>query len=214
MTKFLVIAICAILSGTAALAQSEKYQAAMKQNIDELETAMSKGTMPDLANNFERIAEAEKTQWLPYYYAAYCTVMNAFMEQDKSKTDGIADKAEQLIKKAEELAGGENSEICVIKSMIASAHMMVDPQNRWMEYGQVSSLNITKAKTLDPSNPRPIYLEGQAKFYTPEQFGGGKAPAKELFIRALEMFDKFQPASNLHPSWGRSATNYFLAQCN
>ena len=197
-----------------AIAQSEKYQAAMKQNIDELETAMQKGTMPDLANNFERIAEAEKTQWLPYYYAAYCTVMNAFMEQDKDKTDGIADKAEQLIKKAEELAGGENSETCVIKSMIASAHMMVDPQSRYMQYGQVSSLNITKAKTLDPNNPRPVYLEGQSKFYTPEQFGGGKAPAKELFIHALEMFDKFKPASDLHPSWGRSTTNYFLAQCN
>lgn len=213
MKKFLVIAM-AFLFSAAAMAQSEKYQAAMKENINELEGAMQNGTMPELANKFERIAEAEKTQWLPYYYAAYCTVMNAFMEQDKSKTDGIASKAEQLIKKAEELAGGENSETCVIKSMIASAQMMVDPANRWREYGQTSSLNITKAKSLDPSNPRPVYLEGQAKFYTPEQFGGGKAQAKELFTRALEMFDKFKPASDLHPSWGRAATNYFLAQCN
>ncbi len=213
MKKFLTIAMGVIFSA-ATLAQSEKYQAAMKQSIDELEAAMGKGTMPDLANNFERIAEAEKTQWLPYYYAAYCTVMNAYMEQDKNKTDGIADKAELLIKKAEELAGGENSEICVIKSMIASAHMMVDPQSRWQTYGPASSMNITKAKALDPNNPRPLYLEGQGKFYTPEQFGGGKAPAKELFTKALEMFDKFKPASELHPAWGRSATNYFLAQCN
>jgi hypothetical protein len=212
MKKMFFIWLSLLIAGTV-MAQSEKYLTAMKKNIAELETAMQKGAMPELANNFERIAEAEKTQWLAYYYASYCTVMNAFMEQDKSKTDGIADKAEQLIKKAEELAGGENSETCVIKSMIASAHMMVDPQNRWMQYGQTSSLNITKAKSLDPANPRPLYLEGQAKFYTPEQFGGGKAPAKELFTKALEMFDKFQPASELHPAWGRSATNYFLAQC-
>lgn len=213
MKKFFSIAVCLVLAG-GLLAQSEKYVNAMKKNISAMDSAMQKGTMPDIANNFERIAEAEKTQWLPYYYAAYCTVMNAFMEQDKSKTDGIADKAEQLIKKAEELAGGENSETCVIKSMIASAHMMVDPQSRWMQYGQVSSTNITKAKALDPTNPRPVFLEGQAKFYTPEQFGGGKAPAKELFTKALEMFDKFKVASELHPAWGRSATNYFLAQCN
>lgn len=213
MKRFFSIAVCLVLSG-AMFAQSEKYVNAMKKNIAALEDAMQKGSMPDLANNFERIAEAEKTQWLPYYYASYCTVMNAFMEQDKSKTDGIADKAEQLINKAEELAGGENSETCVIKSMIASSHMMVDPQSRWMQYGQTSALNITKAKALDPANPRPLYLEGQSKFYTPEQFGGGKAPAKELFIKALEMFDKFQPGSELHPAWGKSATNYFLAQCN
>lgn len=212
MKQFLSFAVCLLVSG-ALLAQSERYQQAMKKNIDQLESAMTNGGMPDLANSFERIADAEKTQWLPYYYAAYCTVMNAFMEQDKSKTDAIADKAEQLVKKAEELAGGENSETCVIKSMIASAHMMVDPQARWMQYGQASSTNITKAKSLDPTNPRPVYLEGQSKFYTPEQFGGGKAPAKELFTKALDMFDKFKPSTDLHPSWGRSATNYFLAQC-
>ena len=213
MKKFLAIAMGVIFSA-ATLAQSEKFQAAMKQNIDELDAAMGKGTMPDLANNFERIADAEKTQWLPYYYAAYCTVMHAFMEQDKNKTDGIADKAEQLIKKAEELAGGENSETCVIKSMIASAHMMVDPQSRWQTYGPASSMNITKAKTMDPNNPRPVYLEGQAKFYTPEEFGGGKKLAKDLFVKALEMFDKFKPSTELHPAWGKAATNYFLAQCN
>ena len=92
--------------------------------------------------------------------------------------------------------------------------MLVDPQSRWQTYGTASSLNITKAKTLDPGNPRALYLEGQAKFYTPEQFGGGKAQAKELFTKALEMFEKFKPASELHPAWGKEATNYFLAQCN
>ncbi|HEY0680319.1 MAG TPA: hypothetical protein VGD17_18680 [Chitinophagaceae bacterium] len=212
--KSIMMIFLSVLFTHALVAQNEKYTNAMKKNIAELESAMQKGAMPDLANNFLRIADAEKTQWLPYYYASYCTVMNAFMEQDKTKTDGIADKAEELIKKAEELAGGENSETCVIKSMIASAHLMVDPQSRWMQYGQTSGVHIAKAKSLDPDNPRPIFLEGQGKFYTPEQFGGGKAPAKELFTKALEMFDKFKPTSELHPSWGRSATNYFLAQCN
>jgi len=211
--KPILSVILGLLLAHAVMAQNEKYVNAMKKNIAELETAMQNGGMPDLANNFERIADAEKNQWLPYYYASYCNVMNAFMEQDKSKTDGIADKAEQLIKKAEDLAGGENSETCVIKSMIASAHMMVDPQSRWQQYGQVSSLNITKAKSLDPTNPRPVYLEGQAKFYTPENFGGGKAQAKPLFEKALDMYDKFKPASELHPVWGKAATNYFLAQC-
>lgn len=213
MKQIITFALCLIIAGPL-MAQSEKYQTAMKKNIAELETAMQKGGFTDLGNTFTRIAEAEKTQWLPYYYAAYCTVMNAFIEPDKSKTDGIADKAEELIKKAEELAGGENSETAVIKSMIASAHMMVDPQARWMQYGQISTQHLTKAKALDPTNPRPVYLDGQAKFHTPEQFGGGKAPAKALFEKAIEMYGKFKPASDLHPSWGESATKYFLAQCN
>jgi hypothetical protein len=204
----------AVISMSSLFAQSEKYVMAMKKNMAEMDSALAKGNMADAANNFERIATAEKTQWLPYYYAAYCRVMAALMDQDKTKTDGIADKAEELIKKAEELAGGENSETCVIKSMIASAHMMVDPQSRWMQYGQASGSNIEKAKKLDPANPRPVYLEGQGKFYTPEAFGGGKAVAKPLFEKAMEMFGTFKPAAELNPVWGKASTEYFLKQCN
>ncbi|MFT3910003.1 MAG: hypothetical protein QM737_11290 [Ferruginibacter sp.] len=208
---FLLIAM--IASGNFLFAQSEKYTGAMQKNIALLDSAMKNGTMTDLANSFTRIADAEKTQWLPYYYAAYCTVMSSFVEKDNSKKDGIADKAEELLIKAEVLAGKPNSETHVIRSMIASAHMMVDPQSRWQQYGATSSENLASAKELDPTNPRPIYLEGQAKFYTPEAFGGGKAPAKELFEKALLMFEAFKPKTDLDPTWGKAATMYFLEQC-
>ena len=194
-------------------AQSDKYTGAMQKNIALLDSALKNGTTTDLANNFLRIADAEKTQWLPYYYAAYCTVMTSFKEQDKSKTDGIADKAEEYITKAETVAGKPNSETHVIRSMIASTRMMVDPQARWQQYGPESSQNLKDAEELDPTNPRPVYLEGTAKFYTPESFGGGKAPAKELFEKALTMFDTFKPKTDLDPTWGKATTLYFLDQC-
>lgn len=210
-----VFLLAAMISfGNFLFAQSDKYTGAMQKNISMLDSAMQKGNMAELANNFTRIGDAEKTQWLPYYYAAYCTVLAGFTEQDKSKTDGIADKAETLIAKAETLAGKPNSETHVIRSMIASAHMMVDPQSRWQQYGKVSSENIAKAKELDSANPRPVYLEAQAKFYTPEAFGGGKTPAKALFEKALAMFDTFKPQSPLDPTWGKTAAQYFLSQCN
>ena len=212
--KHLLVFVVAITASFMLRAQSDKYVNAMKSNIAQLDSAHDPNKLADLANSFERIADAEKSQWLPYYYAAYCQVMNSYMEPDKSKDDALADKADQLIKKAEQLNGGENSETCVIKSMIASAHLMVDPQNRWMQYGQSSSVEMAKAKTMDPTNPRPLLLEGQTKFYTPEQYGGSKSEAKQLFTKALQLFDQFKPSSDLHPTWGKAATNYFLQQCN
>src|SRR5206468_5477620 len=184
--KHVIVFVIAIAATLVLRAQSEKYVSAMKNNIAQIDSAHDPNKLAELANNFERIADAEKSQWLPYYYASYCQVMNSMVATDKSKNDAIADKAEQLIKKAEEINGGENSETCVIKSMIATAHMMVDPQSRYMQYGQASAMQLTKAKALDPTNPRPIYLEGQSKFFTPEQFGGGKPQAKELFLKALQ----------------------------
>ena len=212
--KKTILSVLVIFSCITIFAQSDRYAPAMKKNIAMLDSAMQKGNAKELANNFERIGDAEKTQWLPYYYAAYCNILITYTENDKSKVDAIADKAEELITKAEGLAGKENSEIDVIKSMIASAHMMVDPQSRYMKYGAASSSNIEKAKALNPTNPRPVYLEAQAKFYTPAAFGGGKDVAKPLFEKALTMFDTFKPETDLHPTWGKAAAQYFLDMAN
>lgn len=213
MQRFFSLLISTLLLAAGAQAQSAKYHDAMKQNVDILDTAHSLPTMIDLGNRFERIADAEKTQSLPYYYAAYCQLMITFLGSDKSKADEIADKADALITKAESL-DKPTSETYVIRSMIATAHMMVDPQNRYMQYGAASSEALQKSEQLDPSNPRPVYLEGQAKFYTPEAFGGGKAVAKPVFEKALSMFSAFKPASDIAPRWGQHATEYFLSMCN
>ena len=210
--KKLVLFAAIICFAKLTFAQSDKYTSAMKANIDLLDSIMIKGNGAELANNFERIGDAEKTQWLPYYYAAYCTVTQAFTEKDNSKKDAIADKSQQLIDKAEAILGKENSETDVIKSMIATAHMMVDPQSRYMTYGPSSSGFIEKSKSLDSTNPRPVLLEAQNKFFTPEAFGGGKDAAKEYFEKANALNEKFKPETDLSPNWGKSSLQYFLSQ--
>jgi pentose-5-phosphate-3-epimerase len=41
--------------------------------------------------------------------------------------------------------------------MIASCHMMVNPMQRWQEYGAESSQNLEIAMEQDPNNPRPYF---------------------------------------------------------
>lgn len=196
-----------------ASAQSEKYTAAMKKNIAEMDAAFANpNNLLSLANNFERIATAEKNQWLPYYYAAFCQVNVGFMEKDHSKTDAIADKASELINIADSLANN-NSEISCIKSMIASCHMMVNPMQRWQQYGEESSSNLDKAVEQDPTNPRPYFLKGQALKFTPEQFGGGCKTATVELKTALEKFASFSPASEIYPIWGKPVVEQLLKEC-
>ena len=164
------------------------------------------------ANNFERIASAEKNQWLPYYYAAFCTINYAFMQPDKQKTDGIADKATALINIADSLSP-KNSEISCIKSMIASGHLMVNPQQRWQEYGQESSSHLDAAIQQDATNPRPYFLKGQGLKYTPEQFGGGCKTAKPQLQQALDKYASFKPASEISPVWGKDYVVKLMADC-
>ncbi len=200
-----------ILMACITYAQSDKYVSAMQKNISMVDSVVGNNDKTvALANNFQRIAEAEKTQWLPYYYAAYLTAVQDTMTQDNSGKDAIADKAAGLLKSAEDLLGKENSEIYVIKSMIATAHMMVDPQARYMTYGAESAQALKKSIALDSTNPRPVLLHAEALFYTPPAFGGGKDVAKPLFDKAGILFASFKPETDLSPNWGEGVLDYFM----
>jgi len=208
--------LCAfmVIGTTIASAQDAKFQSAMKNNIAALDTSFRNSqNLLSVANNFERIAMAEKTQWLPYYYAAYALVNYGFMSTDKSKTDQFADRAELLAMKADSLSRN-NSEISCLKSMIASVRLMVNPMERFMEYGPISGAELEKAIAQDPSNPRPYLLKGQSLKYTPEQFGGGCKKASEQLNIAKEKFENFKPASDLAPDWGKQYNLQLLAECN
>jgi hypothetical protein len=212
MKKLLISSILFMLSA-ALFAQSEKFTMAMKKNLSAMDTAFrDPASLLSVANNFERIASAEKTQWLPYYYAAFCQVNVGYMQQDKEKIDAIADKAAVLLAKADSLSPN-NSEVSCVKSMIASCHMMVNPMQRWQQYGTESSQNIEAAITQDATNPRPYFLKGQGLKYTPEQFGGGCKTAKPLLEEAATKYASFKPASDISPDWGKGLVEKLLAEC-
>jgi hypothetical protein len=200
-------------------AQNEKFVKAMESKLVGIDSVRSNDGLQELANSFERIAEAEKTQWLPYYYAAFATINlgynHAFaagpMGGNADKVDPLADKAEKLLNKAEELSK-DNSEIFVLRKMLATLRLMGDVMGRYMTYGPMAAEALEKAKKLNPENPRVYVLEGTDQFNTPEQFGGSKVEAKKSFETALIKFGTYKPESTIHPDWGRGQANYFLSQ--
>jgi hypothetical protein len=210
--KNFILATLILFMAAGSFAQSEKFTNAMLSNLQRFDSVKNADDVLALSAAFERIAEAEKNQWLPYYYAGLSQVTYAFMKNDLANGDVYADKAEKLALKADELEAN-NSEISCLKSMIASLRLMVNPQQRWQQYGPVSQQELDKAKAQDSTNPRPYYLQGQGLRFTPEQFGGGCNAAKPLFEQALKKFETFKPASNMHPNWGKSRTEELMAGC-
>jgi hypothetical protein len=213
MKKFFLLAAIAI-TAMSSFAQSEKYTGAMKKNLADLDSALIKADaakLLEVGNAFERIGEAEKTQWLPYYYAAYAQILHAFIKNEPANNDAIADKADQLLGKAEAIQ--KHSEISLLKAMSASIHMLVNPMQRWMDYGPKIQQFSQESMTMDPNNPRPHYFNGVSLKNTPEQFGGGCATAKPELQKAMELYATFKPASELHPNWGKEVTEKELEGC-
>jgi len=218
--KKTIFILSALFVASFSFAQMpEKFVKAMEAKMVAIDTTISVQGLTDLANAFERIADAEKNQWLAYYYAAYCNASAGLMvgsagdmmTAKADKTDPYADKAEKQLSKAEELMK-DNSEVFVVKKMIATLRMIGDPMNRYMTYGPEAAQALETAKKLDAGNPRVYLLEAQDKFFTPEQFGGSKEEAKVLFEKSKQLFETFKPASSVHPNWGKGTVTYFLSQ--
>jgi hypothetical protein len=209
--KKLLVSLSLLLLTIGAFAQSEKYVKGMEKNIALLDSIKTSEDYVSLAASFERIGDAEKTQWLPYYYAAFSTIMKGFNDS-KANKDEVATKAEELVAKAEAIEP-KSSEIFVLKNMATTLHMLVDPQTRWQQYGPKGSQFLATAKQLDPNNPRIYLMEGQSVFGMPAQFGGGKDKAKPIFEKSLELFAVSKRPNNLYPNWGKKSAESMLERC-
>ena len=207
--KKLNLFLIAIFLLAAANGQSDKYEAAMKKNLSMFDSAKTTADYQALAAAFERIGDAEKTQWLPYYYAGLA-LTTAGWQDTKLDKEANSEKVKSLCDKAEAIE--KSSEICEIRNMAATQQMMVDPQTRWATYGKEASVALETGMKMDPNNPRLYYLQGMSVFNTPAAFGGGKEKAKPIFEKAVELFKAEQPKP-LYPHWGQKQAEDMLAQC-
>jgi hypothetical protein len=204
-----VIISILLLAAIGLEAQSDKYASAMKQNLVLFDSAKTSQDFQTLANNFERIGEAEKTQWLPYYYAGLALIRNGWLDPKVDK-DANTVRVNALCDRAEAIEN--NAEICTIRNMAATQAMIVDPQTRWQTYGVQASAALEKGMQIDPANPRLYYLQGMSLFNTPTAYGGGKDKAKPSFEKALVLYKTFV-VKPLYPNWGQKESEAMLARC-
>jgi hypothetical protein len=207
--KKILVPVLLLIFVFNANADDDKFVKAMEKNIAMIDTASSLSSFQNIANSFERIANAEKDKWLPYYYSAYLLTISSFVDTVIERKDTYLDKAEELVVIADSLEP-DNSEICTLRGLIAQARLVVDPQNRWSKYGPLSTNYLSKAKELDPTNPRPDFLNGQSVLNTPEQFGGGVEKALPILKESEEKFKNFEPESSIHPNWGEKMLQQVL----
>jgi hypothetical protein len=199
-----------LLASLAAGAQTDKYTLTMQKNLALMDSAKTIDDLQNMAGAFERIGDAEKTRWLPYYYAALAQSRIGWYPNMKDQADANAAKTKALLAKAESIE--KNSELYTIENMTATQQMVVDPQSRWSTYGQEASAALNKGMQADPNNPRLYYLQGMSLFNTPPQYGGGKDKAKPLFEKSVALFKSAQPKP-LYPNWGQAQAEAMLAQC-
>ena len=201
---FLITSLSFLLSSE----YTEKYYLMMDKGMDLFEKCESESDYLNTSNYFYRISQVMKTDWLSSYYYAYSNTKISMFQDDSDIKEEYLDKAFDILTQFEQsdvdlVDSLALSEIYTLKAMIYVGKIFINPMVNGMKYGPLSGQSIEQAIKYYPDNPRPYYLDGQSKFYTPSAFGGGVDKAMPLLKESLDNYSKFK-AKKYWPNWGMS----------
>jgi hypothetical protein len=201
-----------LMTAFSAKVFSANYEETMKVNIQKLNTEFTISGLTNLANQFERIANAETGKWHPGYYAAYCyvwaTVVGEIPAEDKHKLLDLAQVQMDILQKSFK----KESEIFALQAFLYQ--MRITDMSKGFKYSSLASEALEEAEKINPNNPRVYYLRGNNTFHTPKAFGGGKEKAKPMFEKAAALFESQKPSNAIEPAWGSEHNKQMLAECD
>ncbi len=194
---------------TASINAQDAYTKGMQRAFQ----LWGEGKTVEASNMFERIANAEMDNWLPYYYVASINTIASFGEKDKEKLTQALEKAQEYIDMANRISP-DNPEILVQQAMIHTAWIAFDGATYGMTLsGKVEAI-YSQALELAPYNPRVVFSKAEWNMGSAKYFGKDTAPYCKDVERSLKLFDTFKAESDFHPSWGRERAEEVLAACN
>jgi len=210
--KRLITTILLICNVAFTFAQNDDYATRLEASVKKLDQAKSVGDFQGLEKTFVQLGNTQKTEWLPYYYAAFCNAKIGFLLQDDGeKIEPYSLRGEAQIKKSESLAKVDHkalAEIYVVRAMIYRTRVFINPMTMGRQFGPLSDQFLKKAQQLDAQNPRATFLEAWTKYYTPKLWGGDKDLAKELAGKAIRNLSA--TTFSVMPHWGKAESEALL----
>lgn len=202
-----------LLAVPVLLFAADKYGEQMSKHIAAIYDAETPEQFQQAINAFERIGNAEKSKWEPFYYASFGYILMASSEKDLTKKDALLAQAKTALDKASAIRP-DHSEIVALEGFITMIGLTVDPATRGPQYSMLAVQSFSKALALDPKNPRALALMAQMQFGTAQFFKQEPVEACATARQAQELFNAASaPADPLAPAWGKAMTEGLIANC-
>jgi tetratricopeptide (TPR) repeat protein len=202
-----IIVITAFLVSSLLSGQTQ-----FEQGMEKAFSLWGEGKTTEATALFERIASAEKNNWLPNYYIGLINTTEAFNPKNKDKVNSLVEKAQNAIDNAM-LISPNNAEIMVVQALIYTVILVQDPMTNGMKYSALAMEQYNKALAIDPNNPRVVF--GKAEF----ELGGAKwsgidtKPICLQIAKSIELFATFKPETAFHPKWGEERAKEVFKTC-
>lgn len=208
-----IITVLAFFITLGLFANDEKYISQMSKSIDAVYKAQTPEELQSAINTFDRIANAEKTKWEPYYYSAFGYLMLATRESDGGKKDAYLDKAKEAVDKAAAILPND-SEITALDGFVQMIRLTVDPATRGPQYSMMAMQSFGKAVAQNPNNPRALALMAQMQLGTAQFFKQEPTEACATAKKAAGLFEVEASTDNkLAPRWGKGMNEDLMKTC-
>lgn len=202
-----IITFITFLLVSLASAQSQ-YEKGMGQAF----TLWGEGKSTEASALFERIASAEKNNWLPNYYVAMVNATASFDPRNKANVPALLDKAQKALDQAATISL-DNPEIMVLQAMIYTAWIVQDPMTNGMKYSGLVMKEYEKAGAIAPNNPRVVFCKAEFEIGGAQYWGTDTKPMCQQIAKSIELFANFKPESEFHPKWGLDRAQEALKNC-
>ena len=161
---------------------------------------------------FERIAGAEKENWLPSYYAATILIIDGFSIRDESALKAHLNKAQALLDQASAISE-RNPEILITQAMLHTVYVAFDGQKYGMTLSPKNSQLYSKALAIAPNNPRVVLAKAQWDMGAAKFFGQSTAPFCKEIKRSMTLFQKEEKKAMYHPFGGIERAQEAMKEC-
>nr|WP_314896027.1 hypothetical protein [uncultured Flavobacterium sp.] len=205
MTKVITaiaLFVCSLLSA----------QGQFEQGMGKAFGLWAAGKNTEASDLFERIAGAEKTNWLPNYYVALVNTTTAFRTKDKDQMNLLLSKAQNSLD-TEMDKNPSNAELLVMQAMIHTAWIAFDPMTNGQKLsGKVMEL-YGKAEDIAPENPRVVFGKAEFEIGAAQFWGTDTKPICAQIEKAIGLFATFKPETPFSPKWGLDRATEALKNC-
>ncbi len=212
MTLLLLLSTLNLMAGN-----NPAYEQAMKNQLEEMNSAENAMQLQQVAQGFSRIANMNASEWLPDYYAAFCLIDAGMRSQEGIKQkDALFHEAKKHIEKATK-AHGSNAELMAMQGYALMGELSADPESRGQSMSGLVFGTFHKALAMDPENPRAMILLANMEMGTAKFFGQSSDKSCELIQQSLQLFEK-EAAKEITnpflPIWGRDYAEKANTQCS
>lgn len=167
---------------TLSTVSQTAYEDGMKKAFD----LWDQEKITEAANLFERIAKAEKKNWIPYYYAGFVIIQSSFGEKDEANLESKLNKASDFLDEAL-LLSPNNPEILIAKALHNTSYISFDGQKYGMTMSGKNAAIYSKALKIAPKNPRVILSKAEWDMGSARFFGQSTKPYCDEIKKAIEI---------------------------